>query len=133
MKDADYYVISLADVKPNEEWIVGPPPVCDLALHGGELSLGQLMALVELAEVVVGGVGWIVPAAIAYNTPLFIVFGGRGGFDNMTKITDPRMDLSNVSYSLPKYFCGCHESQHNCNKETPDFEETFKRFLKKHE
>ena len=54
-------------------------PPHNLARLRGESTVNQLMAMVRDAAVVVGGVGWIVPAAIAMKTAAFIVLAGTAG------------------------------------------------------
>lgn len=111
-----FHVVSVADVSPGEEWIVGEAPPCHEAYHQGELHVRDLLGLVRSAAVVVGGVGWIVPACVATRTPLFCVLGGQGMHNAPTKITDRRMDLKNVGFALPDQFCMCADMRHNCNK-----------------
>lgn len=111
-----YHVVSVADLKEGEEWLVGPAPPAHTRFHGGELDVRQLLGLVQSAALVVGGVGWIVPACIAAGTPLFCILGGCGGHNAPEKITDPRMDLSHVGYATPDRFCRCDRMQHTCDK-----------------
>ena len=54
-------------------------PLCDRAFVTGELSTMDVLALMRVADVTVGGVGWIVPAALAMRRRAFIVLGGNGG------------------------------------------------------
>jgi hypothetical protein len=113
----DYHVISVADLQPGAEWLAGGlEPAAHTRLHSGELGVKELLGLVQSAALVVGGVGWIVPAAIAAHKPLFCVLGGNGGHNAPDRITDARMDLSHVGYATPDYFCRCALMQHSCNK-----------------
>ena len=66
-----FYVVSLADLEEGEEWLVGELPEADLYLHKGELSLTEMLALVEHAAVVVSGVCWALPASICYKTSVY--------------------------------------------------------------
>lgn len=117
----DYHVISVADLQSDAEWLVGGiEPPAHVRYHHGELSVEHLLGLVQSAAVVVGGVGWIVPACTAAGTPLFCVLGGCGGHNAPEKITDPRMDLSHVGYATPEHFCRCDQMRHECNKRIPD-------------
>ncbi len=124
-----YYVVSLADLQDGEEWLVGDPPGADLVLHKGELNITQLLAAVRHAAVVVGGVGWIVPACIAMKTPLYVVLGGQLGHNAPDKITDPAMDLSNVGWAWPARPCKCTSKQHDCEKEIHGFDHQFVDWL----
>ena len=129
LRDLGFYVISIADTEPGIEWIVEPAPVADLTLHYGELSITQLCTLFEYADCVVSPVGFSVPMAIAYDTPLFVIAGGRGGHNAPEIVTDPAMVLDNTSWAIPDNYCRCTSSSHNCDKTISDFEELFKEWL----
>ncbi len=111
-----HHVISVADLLKGEEWLVGPAPPAHERFHGGELEVFQLLGLVQSADVVVGGVGWIVPATIAAKVKLFCILGGQGGHNAPEKITDHRMDLSNARFIEPDHYCRCDGMLHDCNK-----------------
>ncbi|GAA3911699.1 hypothetical protein GCM10022405_41080 [Gibbsiella dentisursi] len=125
----DFYVVSVADLEGSEEWAVGTLPPADLRLHRGELDICQLLALVQHAAVVVSGVGWAVPAALCYGTPLYVVQGGCGAHNARHVITDPRMDLRRVGWARPDNYCTCGLMQHNCDKRITGFSEKFERWL----
>lgn len=124
-----YFVVSVADLAPGQEWLVGDAPPADLVVHGGEWSVTQLLAAVQHAAVVVGGVGWIVPACIAAKTPLYVVLGGNGGHNAPEKITDGSMDLSRVGWARPARFCMCADSRHKCDKVIHGFDANFSAWL----
>lgn len=113
---ADFDVVSVADLAPGIEWPVGDLPYADERFHAGELQVERLMALVAGAAGVVGGVGWAVPAAVAYRVPLFLIYGGCGQHDGPARIFDPRMPTGNVHHALPDRFCLCSDRAHACNK-----------------
>ncbi|OSK27556.1 hypothetical protein EAMG_05373 [Escherichia coli M056] len=124
-----FYVVSLADLEEGEEWLVGELPEADLYLHHGELSLMEMLALTEHAAVVVSGVGWALPVAVCYRTPVFIIQGGCGAHNAPHIITSPEMDLSRVGWAQPDKYCMCGEMTHNCNKRISHFRRKFKRWL----
>lgn len=124
-----YFVVSVADLAPGQEWLIGAAPPADLVVHGGEWSVTQLLAAVQHAAVVVGGVGWIVPAGIAAKTPLYAVLGGNGGHNAPEKITDGSMDLSRVGWARPARFCMCADSRHKCDKVINEFDANFSAWL----
>lgn|SRR5574341_586098 len=127
-----FYVVSIADCDGHQEWFDGPEPHgMDLKFHSGELTYRPLMALVQHCALVVGGVGWIVPAAIAANRALFVIFGGRGAHNGPDVIFDPRMDTSRANWALPKNFCRCTEANHACDKHIDDFAARFTEWLAK--
>lgn len=108
-------VVALAHLAPGQEWALSMPPH-DINCTMGQLSVRQALALIKAAHVVVGAVGWIVPAAIALKTPAFVVLGGQGGHNAPDKITDSRMDLSRIGWATPDNFCRCETMRHKCDK-----------------
>ena len=125
LRRAGYYVVVIADIEEPYEWLEGEMPVADrLAVHG-EFVVPQLMALIQHAAVVVGGVGFIVPAAIAAGTPLVVIGGGMGGQNAPSLVTDPRMDLERTRFILPDRYCLCRNRGHGCDKEISDFQARF--------
>jgi len=125
-----FCVVSVADCDRYGEWFEGKEPQgMTEKFHAGELAVNQLMGLVQHSAVIVGGVGWIVPAAIAAQKHLFIIFGGRGGHNSPEKLFDNRMDLSRVGWLMPEPFCRCVEATHGCNKTINRFGERFDRWL----
>lgn len=123
----DYHVVSVADLVDRVEWLEGEAPPAHTYVHRGELSATQLLGLIQSAKVVVGGVGFIVPACIAARTPLVCILGGQGGHNAPSKITDSRMDLSHVEFLTPDRYCLCDKSTHKCNKTITDFGDKWQR------
>ena len=122
-------VVAVADLKPDEEWLIGDlPPAHHYFVHG-ELAVRELLALVRDADVVVGGVGWIVPAGFALKVKTFVVLGGQGGHNAPEKISDPRLDLSRIGFAIPEAFCKCTNMLHNCDKRIADPLGQFSRWL----
>jgi hypothetical protein len=124
-----FFVVSVADLQDGEEWLVGDEPEADLKLHAGELSIKELMRLVEHAAVVVSPVGWALPASIAYKTPVYVVVGGRGAHNAPEVVTDPRMDLRSVGWAIPDNYCRCEAWDHHCDKRISNFESKFEAWL----
>jgi len=113
-------VVAVADLLPSEEWVVGDPPPAHRYFVHGELTVRELLALVRDADIVVGGVGWIVPAALALKVKTFVVLGGHGGHNAPEKITDPRLDLRRIGFAKPEKFCRCTNMLHTCDKTIAD-------------
>lgn len=126
-----FRVVSVADLSPGAEWAVGDLPEADVTYHAGELSVAQLMALTRFAKAVIGGVGWIVPAAIATHTPAWIVCGGHGAYNAPEKLVDPRMNLDRIEFAVPDNFCRCSDSTHNCDKRISDHANKFAEWIGK--
>ncbi len=129
LKCNGYHVVSMADTEPEVEWIVGAEPPAHQKFHRGELGLRKMLALVKNASVVVTGIGLFVPMGIAAGTPTFAIFGGQGAYNQVSKITDFRMDLSKFGYALPERFCRCTELVHNCPKLIENLPEKFWDFM----
>ena len=125
-----YYTISMADLEPGKEWLEIEPPQADLVLHKGELGILGTISLMASADLIVGGPGFIIPAAILGKVPLFIVFGGRGEYENPQKLFDLRMDLRQVGWALPDVFCRCSKNVHDCTKKISDLDSQFFQFMK---
>jgi hypothetical protein len=126
---ATHNVIAVADLAPGQEWTIGElPPAHRYFLHG-ELAVRELLALVRDADIVIGGVGWIVPAGLALKVKTFVVLGGQGGHNGPAKITDPRLDLSRIGFAIPEAFCRCTSMMHNCDKTIADLFGQFGRWI----
>lgn len=120
-----YQVVSVADLEPGREWAVEPLPQADISFHRGELPVEQLLALLQHAAAVIGGIGWILPAAIAARVPAWIVCGGQGGFNHPRLLTDRTTDLSLIEFAVPDEFCLCTERDHPCNKRISNHDQRF--------
>lgn len=126
-----HHVVSVADIEAGKEWIEGDEPFAHQKFHKGELGLVDLLGLVRHADIICGGVGWIVPASIAYGKRLFCVLGGHGGHNAPEKITHPSMDLSRMHFATPDNFCKCTSMQHSCIKKISNLEQQWAQFLNK--
>lgn len=115
-----YRVISVADLADNVEWVVEPLPPADVRYHKGELPVEQLLSLVANASAVIGGIGWLVPAALAAKVPAWVICGGQGGY-NAPELITPK-GQSNITFAVPDNFCRCRLKQHNCDKRISDYD-----------
>lgn len=115
-----HHVVAVADLQHGEEWIEGEAPPFHTAYFRGELPVKKLLALTQAADVLVGGVGWIVPASIAQGVKAFVICGGQGGHNHPDRITDPRMNLSKIGFAFPERFCPCCSMKHTCPKKIPN-------------
>lgn len=113
---AGYQVVSVADLQPGEEWAVGPLPVADAEFHRGELPIEQVLQYVAGASATIGGVGWAVPASLAYNRRMLLIYGGWGAHNGPDRIFGPLIDTARIAQLLPDRFCMCTANNHNCDK-----------------
>lgn len=123
-------IISVADLEDNAEWLVGNAPPADIQFHHGELGVRELLSLVQHAELVVGGIGWLLPAAIAYRTPAWIICGGQGGYNSPNLITDPSQGEHRVQFAVPDNHCQCTERAHHCDKRISNHRGRFAEWLR---
>lgn len=123
-----YRVVSVADLAQGLEWALEPLPYADERYHAGELLLEQLLALVAGAAAVIGGVGWLAPAAVAYRVPMLLLYGGWGAVNGPQRIFDTRMDTSLVQQVLPDRFCMCADRAHPCDKTISQLDRHLERF-----
>jgi hypothetical protein len=115
-----YRVIGVADLQEQQEWALAPLPPADYAYYKGELPIEQLLALVANASAVIGGIGWLVPAALAAKVPSWIICGGQGGY-NAPELITPK-GQSNITFAVPDNFCRCRLKEHNCDKRISDYD-----------
>lgn len=127
LRQRGYYVVSIADIDEKNEWAVGDLPPADLCVHAGEWGVTQVLGLIEHADVVVGGVGWIVPAAAAYQTPIYVVLGGNLGHNAPEKLG--LQDAPSVGWAWPDEPCYCASKSHNCAKVIHEFSQDFSSWL----
>lgn len=121
--------IAVADLEPGKEWIVGNAKLADQHFYDGQFGPAELLGLIRGAKAVIGGVGWILPACLAYQTPLFCVLGGDGGHNHPSRITDSRLNLSRLRWALPDRMCMCTSMSHKCDKTITNYEWSFAHFM----
>lgn len=114
-----YRVIGVADLQEQQEWALAPLPPADYAYYKGELPVEQLLALIQGAAAVIGGIGWLVPAALAAKVPAWIICGGQGGFNSPKQICP---DGSTITFAVPDNFCLCRLKRHNCDKRISNYD-----------
>lgn len=125
-----YKIISVADLQEGQEWLVGPEPYADVQYHKGELPVEQLLALVKGAAAVIGGIGWLVPAALSAKVPAWIICGGQGGY-NAPELITPK-GQTNITFAVPDNFCRCRLKMHNCDKRISDYDSKLSHWADRH-
>jgi len=124
-----YKVISVADLVEGVEWVQDYEPYADVKYHKGELPVEQLLALVKGAAAVIGGIGWIVPAALAARVPAWIICGGQGGFNSPEQICPAG---STITFAVPDNFCRCKLKQHTCDKRISNYDAKLTEWAERH-
>lgn len=107
-----YFVVSVADLRHGDEWIVGEPIDADVTLHRGELDFETLAALTARAALVYTSPGFAAILGQAVGTPQVVVFGG---------FEDARSFSAGATYAPympiePITPCACWRHEHNCDK-----------------
>lgn len=124
-------VVGVADLDPAAEIVCEPLPAFDQAYLKGEIGIRDLLAMVKGAAYTLGGVGWIVPAAIAAGTPSFTILGGQLAHNGPSVITDPRMNLTRAGWAWPDAPCRCEVMTHACKKRISNLDEQFATWARK--
>lgn len=115
-----HHVIAVADLEFGEEFLVEPMPPHDEAYLSGELSMPRLFGLCQSADLVAGGVGWLVPFALAARAQALILLGGHGGHNAPEKILGPLAPVDHrITFIYPSDFCMCTNMRHGCRKDIP--------------
>ncbi len=107
-----FFVISIADLVPGREWIVGAPVVADAEFHGGELDFETIAALTRMASLVYCSPGFAVILAQAVETPVVAVFGG---YENSSSFSG-RSRFAPYLGIDPITPCDCFSHTHGCDK-----------------
>lgn len=107
-----FFVVSIADLVPDVEWIVSPPITADIELHHGELPVEMLAALFHRVAMVYASPGFAVPLAQAVSTPVVCMFGG---FENSTSFSAGAKFSRYLGLDVD-HPCSCFSHAHACNK-----------------
>jgi hypothetical protein len=126
-----HHIVCVADILPGAEYFVGQPPRGDTEFVRGELPAMNMLALLAASDIIIGGMGFIIPAALALKKDCFVVLGGQGGHNAPSRVLDPRLDCSRIGFAAPKDFCQCTNMRHECSKTIPDLMQKFSRFLER--
>lgn len=117
-----FYVVSVADLEPGVEWLVGEPLEADVTFHAGELPFELLAALVARSSLVYASPGFAMVLAQAVGARLVGVFGGH----ESARFYDHGQKLHH--WIQPIVPCECFSKVHKCSK-TIDVEREKERLL----
>lgn len=102
-----FFVISVADLEPGREWVIGPELHPDMAFHRGELTFETLAALFNQADLVFTSSGFAAILAPAVGTPVISV---TGGYESVACHTGGARFAPYLGIG-PKVECSCWTSQ----------------------
>jgi len=106
-----FFVVSVADLVPRKEWMVGKDVRVDARCHSGELEFETLAALFSMSALVFTSPGFAVPLAQAVETPVVCVFGG---YENSKSFAGTKFSPYLGIDTIKPCDCFCHN--HRCNK-----------------
>ena len=122
-----YHVISVADIAPDEEWIISEDIGADEEYHDGELSFEHLAGLAKSADLVFCAPGFATVLAQAVGTKCVTVFGG---YESSTSFAggarySPWLGIDTMNP------CQCWKPDHACDKriDVPPARDAIVRFL----
>lgn len=108
-----FYVVSIASLRPNVEWIVGGMPDVDLKIHDGSLEMWEMAALFAEADAVFCNAGMAPVLAQAVGTPSVVVYGGRESYRTSQRAGAHLAPTLGIDPINP---CDCHSHSHQCDK-----------------
>lgn len=98
----DFFVVSIADLKPGVEWISGGKIKADLEFHTGELPFETMSALMYLSGLVFCSPGFALVLAQSMKVPNICIYGGRESSDaysHANKVT-PSLGIDPIKPSM---------------------------------
>lgn len=107
-----FFVVSVADLVPDAEWMVSRPIPADATYHAGELDIEVLAGLFKRAALVFTSPGFAVILAQSVGTAVVGVFGG---YENSKSFTAGEK-YAPCLWIDPIEPCQCFSHKHNCKK-----------------
>lgn len=108
-----FFVVSVADLSPGREDIVGTEAQVDVKLHEGQLDFPTMAALWADADVVFCNAGFAPVLAQAVGTPSITVYGGRESYRTTQRAGAHLAATLGIDPDQP---CDCHSATHACKK-----------------
>lgn len=105
-----FFVVSVADLEPGKEWLVGERLDADVVYHDGELPFELLAALAARSSLVFASPGFAIILAQAVGARLVGVFGGH----ESARFYDHGDQLQH--WVQPVEPCECFSKIHQCRK-----------------
>lgn len=108
-----FFVVSVANLRAGEEWVLGPRADVDVELHAGEADFETLAGLFAEARLVFGNAGFTPILAQAVGTPNIVVYGGNEGWPETNRAGAHLAPTLPIEADRP---CRCHMRFHDCDK-----------------
>lgn len=128
-----FHVVSVADLAPGKEWIVGEELDCDIKFHAGELCFEELAGLWAEADLVMSPAGFGPVLAQAVGTPTVAVYGGRESYRTTERAGAHLAPTLGIDPDKP---CDCHLHNHVCRNQKhitlPPAIERLEKFVQEH-
>lgn len=121
----DFFVISIADLQSNFEWIVSEDISCDLKFHKGELSFEEIAGLFKLSSLVFCAPGFSTVLSRSMGIPVITIFGGYEDSSSFKRGYGPYLGVDTIKP------CQCFSHIHRCEKRIDmiDAEQKIKEFI----
>jgi ADP-heptose:LPS heptosyltransferase len=107
-----FFVVSIASLRPNTEWIVGPEQDVDVKIHNG-MPVETMCGLFAEADIVFANAGFAPVMAQAVGTPSIVVYGGRESFRTSNAAGAHLAPTLGIDKDQP---CDCHREGCGCAK-----------------
>lgn len=108
-----FYVVSVADIEHDAEWMVGNRLPADRKFHRGELDSETLFGIAARASLIFGSPGFQTVLGQAIGTPTITVFGG---YEDKTSFSVGAAYTKWLPIE-PETPCACWSHDHDCPKD----------------
>ena len=108
-----YFTVSIADLEPRLEWIVGDEQPADIKFHAGELDFTEMAALFSIADIGFFNAGFAPVLAQAVGLKSIVVYGGRESYRTTQAAGAHLAPTLGIDPINP---CDCHTERHGCDK-----------------
>jgi len=106
-----FFIVSVADLVDDVEWMVSDPINADVTYHKGELDIEILAALVNRSAAVYSSPGFAAVLAQSVGTPSVVIFGGYENSQTFSHNGYPYLGIDTIKP------CDCFSHHHSCVKE----------------
>ena len=106
-----FFIVSVADLVDDIEWMVSESIDADVTYHNGELDIEILSALVNRSAAVYSSPGFAAVLAQSVGTPSIVVFGGYENSQTFSHNGYPYLGIDTINP------CECFSHHHSCTKE----------------